>query len=324
MMASTAEIVSKRPFFVKMDGIIYPGVFSPKCFREALDYKPQAEDVFIVTYPKCGTTWMQNVALYIFRKGKKLEDMSQFLKYCPSLDMCGKEGIEKMPKPGAFKTHLPYTHMPYSSEAKYIFVARNPKDCAVSLFHHTRNHFGFRYWDGEFDEFFELFMAGQVEYGDYFDHLLSWYPHRNDPNLYHTTYEDMKKDIKKVIVDLAKFLGDEFIGAIEKDNSVFNNIVHFSSFEYMKKNFDEVYTLKPKEGKILMEPKTYEGLQYIERSISEMDLPKELPKWNSVRKGIVGDWKNALTEEQVESLDRKFMEKTKGTSIPNWFSISSN
>nr|XP_042912893.1 sulfotransferase ssu-1 [Parasteatoda tepidariorum] len=321
-MASTTEIVSKKPFYLKMDGIIYPGVFSQKCFREAMDYKPQAEDVFIVTYPKCGTTWMQNVALYIFRKGKELEEMSQFLRHCPFIDMCGKESIDKMPRPGAFKTHLPYTHMPYSSEAKYIFVARNPKDCVVSLFHHTRNQPGFMYWDGEFDDFFELFMAGQVEFGDYFDHLLSWYPHRNDPNLYYTTYEDMKKDIKKVIVDMAKFLGDEFIGAIEKDNSVLNNIVNFSSFEYMKKNFGEVYNLKPKEGETLTEPNTYEGLQHVRHLISEIDLPKELPELKFIRKGIVGDWKNALTEEQAERLDRKFKEKTEGTDIPNWFSTS--
>jgi hypothetical protein len=40
---------------------------------------------------------------------------------------------------------------------KYIYVARNPKDCAVSLFHHMRAFKGFEF-TGEWDEFFELFM----------------------------------------------------------------------------------------------------------------------------------------------------------------------
>ena len=35
------------------------------------------------------------------------------------------------------KTHFPYELTPRSSKAKYIYVARNPKDCVVSFYHHT-------------------------------------------------------------------------------------------------------------------------------------------------------------------------------------------
>lgn len=35
-------------------------------------------------------------------------------------------------------------------------------------------------FDGTFDEFFELFISGNTDYGDYFDHLLGWYAHRWD------------------------------------------------------------------------------------------------------------------------------------------------
>ncbi|GIY63112.1 sulfotransferase 1C2A [Caerostris extrusa] len=106
--------VPKRPRYAKRNGLLYPEMFSPKCFQEAMEYKPKPGDVFIDTYPKCGTTWMQNVAMYIFRKGKGLEDPSEFLKFAPFIDMLGIEGINNMPRPGAFKTHLPYTYMPYS------------------------------------------------------------------------------------------------------------------------------------------------------------------------------------------------------------------
>ncbi|GFQ81594.1 sulfotransferase 1C4 [Trichonephila clavata] len=82
---------------------------------------------------------MQNVVLYIFRTGKELEDPSEFLRASPFIDMLGMEDVNNMPRPGAFKTHLPYSHLSYSPEAKYIFVARNPKDCCVSFFHHARS-----------------------------------------------------------------------------------------------------------------------------------------------------------------------------------------
>ncbi|GIY29664.1 hypothetical protein CEXT_556511, partial [Caerostris extrusa] len=35
---------------------------------------------------------------------------------------------------------------------------------------------------GEFNDFFECFIEGDMPYGDYLDHLLDWYPHRKDPN----------------------------------------------------------------------------------------------------------------------------------------------
>ncbi|GFU03777.1 sulfotransferase 1 family member D1 [Nephila pilipes] len=310
--------VTKRPRYAIMDGIRYPEMFSPKCFKEAREYKPQPGDVFIDTYPKCGTTWMQNVSLYIFRKGKELEHPSHFLQMTPFIDMVGMEGIINMPRPGAFKTHLPYSHMPYSPDAKYIFVTRNPKDCCVSFYYHARNEPGFGFWDGEFNDFFELFMAGELEYNDYFDHLLDWYPHRNDPNVFYTTYEDMKKDIKSVILRLSTFLGREYIDAIEKDNAVLNNIVYYSGFEYMKKNLSDVYDIEKGEnhaGKMLY------GLRHVDEFTKSLNPPDDLPELQFVRKGIVGDWKNHLSVEQNERLNKKFLEKMKDTEVLQWYQL---
>ncbi|XP_055936478.1 sulfotransferase ssu-1-like [Argiope bruennichi] len=310
--------VKKRPLYAKMNDLMYPAMFSPKCFREAMEYKPKPGDVFIDTYPKCGTTWMQNVAMYIFRKGKELDHPSDFLQCAPFIDMLGQEGIDKMPRPGAFKTHLPYSRVPYSPDAKYVFVARNPKDCCVSFYYHARNEPGFGFWDGEFNDFFELFMAGEVEYNDYFDHLLDWYPHRNDPNVFYTTYEDMKKDIKDVILRLSKFLGQEYIEAIEKDNNVLNNIIHFSGFQYMKKHLADVWDIDKGEKHI---GRMYYGLQHIKESLKALKLPEDLPEPEFVRKGIVGDWKNHFSAEQNERLNAKFLEKLKGTEVLQWYSL---
>ncbi|KAF8764347.1 sulfotransferase ssu-1-like [Argiope bruennichi] len=310
--------VMKRPRYAEMNGILYPEMFSPKCFKEALEYKPERGDVFICTYPKCGTTWMQNVAMYIFRKGKEIENPYEFLKFAPFIDLLGNEGIYGMPRPGAFKTHLPYSHMPFSPEAKYIFVARDPKDCCVSFYYHARNQPGFGFWDGEFDDFFELFMAGELEYNDYFDHLLDWYPHRNDPNVIYTTYEDMKRDIKAIILKLAKFLGQEYIEAIEKDNAVLNSIIQYSGFDYMKKKLSEVYDLKEEE---CSSQPMYEGLKYMAQFTASLKPPDDLPELQFVRKGIVGDWKNHLSPGQTERLNRKFLEKLKDTEVLQWYPL---
>ena len=66
---------------------------------------------------------------------------------------------------------------PAKSPAKYIYVMRNPKDTAVSLFHHTRAYPSYQY-DGDWDDFFERFMSGNVDHGYWFDHVLQWWKHR--------------------------------------------------------------------------------------------------------------------------------------------------
>ena len=189
---------------------------------------------------------MQNVVLYILRKGQELENHEDFYTYCPFIDSKGIKSIEEMPRPGPFKTHLPFTHVPYSPEAKYIYVLRNPKDCCVSMYYHTLRNSRARnqpFAEATFDNFFELFMAGEVEYNDYYDHLMSWYPHLHDEQIFFTTYEDMKQDLKSVVLKIASFLGQEYIDAIEKDNNVLNNILRLSEFDYMKEHLSDVFNL---------------------------------------------------------------------------------
>ena len=86
-----------------------------------------------------------------------------------------------MPSPRAFNSHTPYAMVPggepASSPAKYIYVARNPKDTAVSLFHHVRA-FSFYEYEGGWDNFFERFMKGEVDFGSWFNHVLEWWKHK--------------------------------------------------------------------------------------------------------------------------------------------------
>ena len=46
-----------------------------------------------------------------------------------------------------------------------------------------------------------------MAYGDYFDHVLSWWAHRNDENVLFLKYEDMKKDLTAIVTQFAEFIG---------------------------------------------------------------------------------------------------------------------
>lgn len=99
------------------------------------------------------------------------------------LEKVGAAYVDELSHPRLIKSHFNYFNCPKKTEAKYIFVARNPKDCLVSYYFHNRN---FKIYDCanlDFDVFFELFATGQLAFGDYYDHLLSWLPHIHDENV---------------------------------------------------------------------------------------------------------------------------------------------
>ncbi|GFT81854.1 sulfotransferase 1 family member D1 [Trichonephila clavipes] len=243
-MSSDQENTSKAqkpklPFYQDVDGFKIPGFFSDEAYKSALAYKPRPDDLFIVTYPKCGTTWVQNIVASIFRDGKPFQSALEFFTETPFLEMAGAQAAENMKRPGAIKFHLPYHMTPQSLDAKYIFVARNPKDCCVSFYHHTEGIPGYQFEGGEFDVFFELFMNGEVEFGDYFDCVLSWYEHRNDPNVLFITYEELKKDIKSKVLKIAQFIGSQYKEKLEKDEKLLNDVILHSSFNFMKEHLNK-------------------------------------------------------------------------------------
>ena len=90
--------------------------------------------------------------------------------------------MQLLPSPRMFKSHSPYFMMaggePATSSARYIYLARNPKDTAVSFYHHTKSYELLRGCDADWDGFFERFVSGEVEYGSWFEHVLQWWQHR--------------------------------------------------------------------------------------------------------------------------------------------------
>ncbi|XP_042911580.1 sulfotransferase 1 family member D1-like isoform X1 [Parasteatoda tepidariorum] len=307
-----------------VDGFPLPSSFSADSFRSALTYKPRPDDIFLVTYPKCGTTWTGQILLLLLQKGEPLKKPSDLHAKAPFLELTGAKAAENMPRPGPIKSHLPFHLAPWSKDSKYIYVARNPKDCCVSYYHHVKNLPGHGF-EGTFDQFFELFMVGDIYWGDYFDHLQSWYSHRNDPNVFFVTYEELKEDIDSAILKMAAFIDDkEYAEPIRKDPSLMENIKKYSSLkemkEFMTKSFMDIGEMTPEELKKSSVPDTIKEILVKEKVAMKAAIEgkKSGPNIsNFVRKGIVGDWKNYFSEEQSRRLEEKFLEKTKDMDIPN-------
>ncbi len=52
-----------------------------------------------------------------------------------------------------------------------IYVCRNPRDVCVSYFHHTKLFHKAYGYEGDFEQYADLFLKGQLQCGDYWYHL---------------------------------------------------------------------------------------------------------------------------------------------------------
>ncbi|XP_054709495.1 sulfotransferase 1C4-like [Uloborus diversus] len=258
-------------------------------FEYAADYKPKPGDIFLVSYPKCGTTWVQQLLYLVHSKGIPAPGgWSEMVNKVPFLEQDGPNNLDGAL---AFKYHLPYHLMPMSSDAKYIYVARNPKDACVSYYHFLKGLPG--YSIGEFNEFFEAFLTEQLPHGCIIDHVKDWYQHRNLPNILFLTYEELKINPRAEILKLADFLD------ISIDETALEGILKYSSFNFMHHLMEE--------GKDFVESYLRQTTRL--NSNTNSMLPKML------RKGVVGDWKSHFSPEQSKRLNDKFLQKTKGTGM---------
>ena len=273
-----------------VNGIPFQPSINQLRMDELKDFVLRPDDLFIVTFPKSGTTWAQQI-VKLLRSGG-IEDGTIVSELVLWLEQHGKvlpsgQTFDNLPSPRFFQSHTPYEMMPggppHTSPAKYIYIARNPKDVAVSQYYHARGWKFFQY-TGTWDHFYSMFISGKVECGLWFDHVLEWWKHKDDPNVLFMKYEDMKKDTVSAVRRVADFAGN---GELKPE--IIEEIAKRSSFASMKSN------------------------PAANHSWSAQHRNPEEPAF--LRKGVVGDWKNHFTAEQLAEFDAVYAERMKHTGL---------
>jgi hypothetical protein len=181
------------------------------------NYRPRPDDIFVVTYPRSGTTWTQMILYQLTTEGRM--DFTHITQVCPWFERGLKVGqdLSVLSGPRVFKSHLTYRRIP-KGPCKYLYVARDGKDVAVSYYHFYRSHMGYK---GNFDEFFEMFLDGDVSYGPWLRHVEGWWAHRTDPNVLFLRYEDLVHDLAGSLRRIADFCDldvapERFPGILER------------------------------------------------------------------------------------------------------------
>jgi len=245
-----------------------------KC--RALDCSSESHvtTIFIASFPKSGTTWMQNIVFQLLAAHKEhthprapplppLEHISQYAPFyeidphweaSPSNQLIPKirAAHQALGEYRIFNTHLRWDMLPKGSRAKYIYVVRDGRDVLTSFYHHlTNQHEDDGGFVGDFEDFFRQFLDGTIAYGKWSHHLASWMPNivgndetiiNGNPQILLVRYEDLKKDLKQQVVRIAQFLElDEFAATTptDDDNSpVLNQVLERVSFAWMREHQD--------------------------------------------------------------------------------------
>ncbi|KAF5277389.1 hypothetical protein FQA39_LY06202 [Lamprigera yunnana] len=126
--------------------------------------------------------------------------------------------------------YLPEQLLKEDCNAKIIYIARNPKDVAVSSYVYCKELL--KMLDGSIENFCDKFMntPAYKPLGDYWNHVLYFWNRRNKNNILFIKYEDMKKDLLEVIRKVAKFLNKSHTEQEEK------TLLDWLSFDKMKTN----------------------------------------------------------------------------------------
>lgn len=267
--------------------------FTKKNMEDAMDFVPGDGDLILASYPKTGTVWMQYILLQIKSKGElfpSFKDAS--IKFVPFIEMVGTAAVQAQDKPRFYKHHIAYNFVQKNEQSKVVYIYRNPEDTLVSYYHFSKSVIPDFQLD--FELFFDRFITGNISYGSYFQHVLSFYEHRADKNLLMISYEKLQANREDEILKIAKFLGEEYYQSLVNDQQVLDKIMQHTSFEYMKKN--------------LHFTRYHEESQGAENKV------------DFFRKGTVGDGKTLLTDAQRQCLKAAAEKVLKRTNIiAEWY-----
>ncbi len=212
------------------------------------DFIFRDDDIVISTYAKSGTTWTQQiVGQLIFNGAESLQtpDLSPWLDFRPRPKDVKLATLEAQPHRRFVKTHLPVDALVFSPKAKYIYVGRDGRDVAWSLYNHhiSANDLFYqllndtpglvgppfpRPRDSVRDYFLEWLERDGYPWWPYWENVRSWWEIRNFTNVLMVHFEALKADLPNQIRRIANFL------EIPVDEKQWPVILEHCSFAYMK------------------------------------------------------------------------------------------
>ena len=162
------------------------------------DYRPTGRDVVVCAYPKAGQNWTMQIAVQIATRGTG--EFRHIHEVVPWPDWARQDMVVSLRDERAWraaptglrviKTRLEWDRLPYSPEARYICVLRDPKDAFVSSYFFIRDVI-FGPLMPSVSVWLRMFCEDTMPFG-WSAHVDGAWKNRYRPNVLVLTCEDMK------------------------------------------------------------------------------------------------------------------------------------
>jgi hypothetical protein len=228
------------------------------------------DDIFIVSYPKSGNTWMRFLLGNLISGNFNFNNMDRII---PDIYNVNNTKLATIERPRILKSHE-YFHPGYK---KVIYIIRDPRSVAISYFHYLQKVNKIQS-DLPFQNYLIHFIRGGYDsYGTWKENVESWLAARqDDPDSFILTkYENLVNDTYFEFKQIVDFIG------IEAKESELRNAIEKSSFSRMKAN----------------EKITKDNAEEFKKT----DLSKPF-----VRAGRTDEWKEAMSDQDLDLINRHF------------------
>ncbi|XP_077987925.1 3-beta-hydroxysteroid sulfotransferase-like isoform X2 [Glandiceps talaboti] len=291
--------LQRRGYWTHDSGILFPPNVSrgnPVAVRNLDREFDNGDVVFVVSYPKSGSLLLKYITRNILYhdRPKILEYLDQIkgvkARLC-CLEFSSPETGEpnhsdiaikiRQKFPIVLSTYLRQNMAPpriVESKHKTILLLRNPKDVCITQLKsllpdkdlQKRTDVG---------KYIQQFLDGNVPFGSWFEHTLSWWKYRNNDNLLLLTYEEMFRNLRGTIEQISQFL--EIPLSADYMDSIVSKLNH---------NEEATNGHEPQDDKL-----------------DEF--------WDIFDDSRSGEWKEYFTQTQSDKFDLEFRSRFVGTGL---------
>jgi hypothetical protein len=183
-----------------------------------------SDDVFIVSYPRSGNTWMR----FLIANLVDLTDAATFAnieRKIPDVYKNTRNQLGRIPRPRILKSHE-YFDPRYK---RVIYIVRDPRDVVISYYHFHRKTKMIE--DGySIDQYVTRFIAGNLdEYGSWEENVASWLATRRARSSFLLLrYEDLLEHPARELSKIATFL------CINRSSAQLARAIELSSADRMR------------------------------------------------------------------------------------------
>ena len=234
-----------------------------------------ADDIFLVSFPKSGNTWMRFLIANLL--ANDAATFSNIERKIPDVYKNTRNQLARISRPRILKTHE-YFDPRYK---RVIYIVRDPRDVVISYYHHHRKT-RFITDDYPIDQYVSRFVNGQLdEYGSWQENVSSWLATRyGKQEFLLLRYEDLSEQPEVEVSKVVRFL------SLDRSRVEIRRAIDLSSADHMR-------DLEKKESDLWINTRT-----------TRKDIP-------FVRTAAVGRWRTQLSPSlaaQVEASWRPLME----------------